>query len=368
MKTSLYALSAMVCLCACSNEKSTDTQADMTVDGNIITLPANSNILSYLKTDTVALHPYSPEFTTSGEARAIPSQFAEVSVPYSGRIIKTFVTLGQTVAKGTPLFQISSSDYYEISRAFMDARHELELSERMLARKQHLFDNKIASKSDLEEAQTDFNLKKQAYDQAAASLKIFGATPEDIKSGEPLTVKAPIAGKVVADKIVLGQYVKDDAEPLIQIADLSKMWVIANVKEKDLPLVNHLKDVEISFVALPDTTYQGHIYHVNDILEPESRSIEVIIECDNASGELKPNLYATVALTDEPMQAIVVPASAVLQEEDFTYVIKVIGERQFEKAAVTVASSTNSNSVITSGLQPGDVIVSKGSFYFIESN
>ena len=231
-----------------------------------------------------------------------------------------------------------------------------------------LYESKVASATDVEEARAESEIKQHACDNAAAALAVFGVAPADVRPGQPLTVSAPIAGKIVADNIVIGQYVKEDAEPLLQIADLRKVWVVANVKEKDLGMVRNLKDVEITFAAIPDTVFAGTLYHVNDILDPETRSIEVIIECDNAQGMLKPNLYTTVKLLDAPVEELCVPDAAILRDEDEAYVVKATGAGTFEKVAVQTGRSADGVSVVTHGLQPGDVVVTKGAFYFLESN
>lgn len=369
MTTKIFAAALLLAsLWACSPRQQSEATPDIIADGTTYTLPEGSAVAANILTDTIGLRSVEATFTATGEVRPIPATFAEIAVPYTGRIVRSFVRLGQLVAKGSPLFQISSADYSEAARAYLEAKAENELALRNYERKQRLYESKVASATDVEEARAESDIKQQACDNAAAALAVFGVAPADMRPGHPLTVSAPIAGKIVADNIVLGQYVKEDAEPLLQIADLRKVWVVASVKEKDLGLVRDLSNVEITLAAIPDTVFGGTLYHVNDILDPDTRSIEVIIECDNARGLLKPNLYATVRLLDAPEEVLCVPNRAILRDENEAYVIRATGPSTFEKVSVLTGASADGYTVVREGVAQGDAVVTKGAFYFLESN
>ena len=109
---------------------------------------------------------------------------------------------------------------------------------------------------------------------------------------------------------------KDDADPVAVVADLNEVWVAANVKEKDMSLLSSLKKVEISLVSQSNQTFSGTIYHINEMLDEDTRSVEVLVACDNKERLMKPAMYATVKLTDEPAESILIPTSAILQEEE----------------------------------------------------
>ncbi|MDE6121470.1 MAG: efflux RND transporter periplasmic adaptor subunit, partial [Muribaculaceae bacterium] len=233
-------------------------------------------------------------------------------------------------------------------------------------RKERLCRSRVISQGELEESRTDWELKKQACEEAAAALDIFGIRPDEVKLGEPLIVRAPISGKIVSDNLTIGQYVKEDSEPLAVIADLSTVWVVANIKERDLANVSKLEKADIRFVAVPDSAFTGRIFHISDMLDAESRAVEAIIECDNPDGALRPHMFATVSFHCSPRQAIVIPASAVLQDEDCTYVIKKTGDHSFRKVTVKVSENNGGLCAVSSGISEGDVILTKGAFYFLE--
>ncbi|MEG2065212.1 MAG: efflux RND transporter periplasmic adaptor subunit, partial [Alistipes sp.] len=207
----------------------------------------------------------------------------------------------------------------------------------------------------------------QEYENARSALKVFQASPEEVKLGEPLIVRAPIAGKVVQNNIVLGQYLKDDADPLAVVTDLSKVWVVAHVKEKDIRLIERLQTVDIRLSASPEEVIKGTVYHISEMLDEATRAAEVIVECDNSLGRMKPYMYGTVQLTDKPSKAILVPTTALLQEEEGSYVFTVAAKNNFQKKAVTVSATVGTQSVIASGLKAGDEVVTEGAFYLLDA-
>ena len=366
MKKAILAGIVLASLCACSQKETDATDNGVTEADGIITVAANSPLLKYIETGTVEQLSYAPSFSTSGQVRALPSAFAQIRVPFTGVIASTFVRPGQKVGKGTPLFTVNSADYADRCRALLEAREDLAQAERTLSRRERLLQSRVGSQSEVEEARMEVEIKRQSVNQAEAAIEVFGVNPANIRMGQPLTICSPIAGKVVTDNIVPGQYVKEDEDPLLEIANLEKVWVVANVKEKDLALVSRCEKVEIQPVAMPDTIISGRIEYVSDMLDADSRSAELVIECDNRNGLLKPNMYGTVTVTDSPVEALLVPAAAILQDEDTAYVVMEVGERRFRKVAVATDGETDGMIPVRKGLKAGDRILVRGAFYFIE--
>ena len=235
MKSIFLLLLPAIVLCSCHTQKQEDESAHaVTLKGDIIHIGSESPVLSKLTKETVKREPYRMEFTTSGVVQAIPSNYAEVASPVSGRITKSFVRLGQKVAPGSPIFEISAPAVYEAGKSYYQARQEMELALKSLNREKDLMKNKVGVQKELEEAEVNYELKKKDYENMVAALKVFQINPDEMALGQPLIVRSPIAGEVVKDRIVIGQYMKEDAEPVAVIADLSKVWVVAHVKEKDL--------------------------------------------------------------------------------------------------------------------------------------
>ena len=219
----------------------------------------------------------------------------------------------------------------------------------------------------MEEAEVNYELKKKDYENALAALKVFQINPDELVLGQPLLVRSPIAGEVVTDRIVLGQYLKEDSDPIAVIANLDKVWVVAHVKEKDLGMILALDDVEIRLVAMPDKPFSGTIYHISEMLDEETRSVEVLIECDNSARLIKPAMYGTVKLSDKEAEVIRIPTSAILQEENQTYVLVSLGNNNYRKQTVVSGPTEDNKTVILSGLNPGDEVISTGAFYLLDA-
>ena len=367
MKQLFLFLPAMV-LCSCNHNKQDDEVAiAVTLHGDTIQIGDKSPILSRLKTDVVKKESYRLEFTTSGVVKAIPSNYAEIASPFAGRISKSFVRLGQKVIPGSPVFEISSPDFFETGKVYYQAKQEMELALKSLKREKDLLQNKVGVQKELEEAEVNYELKKKDYENAVAALKVFQIEPDELVLGQPLIVRSPIAGEIVTDRIVIGQYIKEDAEPVAVITNLSKVWVAAHVKEKDMGMIQALDSVEVRLLAMPDQPFSGKIYHVSEMLDEDTRSVEVLIECDNSSRLMKPAMYGTVKLCDRSTEVIRIPTSAILQEEESAYVLLALGNNCYRKQKVSTSVTEDGKTVILSGLTPGDTIVSTGAFYLLDA-
>lgn len=366
MKLFLY-MCVVALVFACSGKKQAEENAgNATLQGDVIVLPAGSPVKEKLKVGEIKLSPFKRDFSTSGEVKAIPSGYAEIASPFAGRIIRSFVRLGQRLSPGSPVFEISSPDFFEAGKSYFQAKQEMELALKSLNREKDLFSNHVGVQKELEEAEVNYELKKKDYENAVAALKVFQITPEEMIPGQPLIVRSPIAGEVVRNTLVLGQYLKEDAEPVVVVANLDKVWVVAHVKEKDISLVRDLDEVEVSLIAVPGKIFQGKVYHVSEMLDEDTRSVEVLIECENQERLMKPAMYGSVKLIDAPSEALLVPTSAILQQEEFCYVLVALDENHFRKQKVETSATQGDRTVVETGLHPGDKIVTEGAFYLLD--
>ncbi|WP_080903566.1 efflux RND transporter periplasmic adaptor subunit [Parabacteroides sp. Marseille-P3160] len=368
MKHKLLLMFPLLFACACHSPKEEDGGSSaMTLRGDTLQIGEKSPVLGKLKTEKISTEPYRMEFSTSGVVRAIPTGYAEIAPPFAGRITRTFIRLGQKVSEGSPLFEISSPSFFETGKSYYQAKQELELALKNLNRERDLFKNKVGVQKELEEAEADYELKKKELENWIASLKVYQIDPQKLIVGQPLVVRSPISGEIVLDRIVIGQYFKEDAEPVAVVANLNKVWFVANIKEKDLHLLRSSEEVEIRLVALPDRPIKGKIYHISELLDEETRSVELLIECDNRERLMKPSMYGTVRLSDHETEVIRVPASALLQEEAGSYVWVSLGKNSFRKQPVSAGETKEGKTVILSGLVPGEELVTTGAFYLLDA-
>lgn len=365
----LFVAMSTLLLHSCGNTKEENKEhaAGYTIQGDTVVLTENSNIKPKLQFTTVSEQNVAMELTTAGVVKTIPTSYAEIAAPFAGRVLKSFVKLGQKVNAGSPIFEISSPDYFNAQKEYFDAKQESRQAELNLKRQQDLLKNGVGVKRELEEAETEFMIKKSAFSNASAALKIYNINPEKTVLGQPLTVVSPIQGNILTNTIVIGQYLKEDAEPIAIVAELSKVWIVGQIKEKDINFIRTLDSVDIRLAAFPDKPLHGKIFHVNEIVNEETRSVEVLIECSNPNHDLKPGMYVTVLFKDMPQRSILIPAKAIFQKEEKQFVFVKINDNHFEKRQIETAGTSNGNVIVTAGIHAGEVIVSEGGSLMIRN-
>ncbi|WP_411972082.1 efflux RND transporter periplasmic adaptor subunit [Sphingobacterium sp. Lzh-3] len=349
--------------CNSQSHESPNQSPAISAVGDTVTVSENTSLLSKLKFVTTTHAQHALKLNAAATVKIIPSSYVEIPVPFAGRIVKSHVKLGQKVAINTPLFSISSSDYFEAQRAYLDAKQAFMFAENMLKRQKDLIAHGVGSKKELEEAETNFATSNAALGNATAALKIFDSNPPHSVLGEPLLVRSPIQGEILSSSIVLGQYTKEDAPALLRIAELSNVWVSAYIKEKDLPAIDQLARVEVSVDALPTKKIPGKIIHINQFVDEASRNIEVLIACENANRALKPGMYVNAEFERQMTPTLFIPAKAVFQFNDKSFVWVKTSSNTFVKRYVTTGVTEGDAIQILTGLVPQEQIVAEGAFY-----
>lgn len=353
--------------CAGNSDSENQQSSDVNVKDEIILVDTASSLMQRFVVERVEEDTISRVLTTTGVVSAIPNDYAEVAAPFSGRIVKTLVHIGQKVVKGTPLFEISSSDYSEVIKNYHQSSSNLRLAKKALDRVRDLRDNKVASDKDLDEAQSAYDQALEELNHAKAVAHEFQIDLSHAVVGQPMVVRSPVAGKVLSCNLVVGEYLKDDSEAKVIVADLAKVWVKANVYEKDVNLIEGVSDVSVRLVSSPDNPIHGHICYVGGILDPETRTMQTLIECQNPQSKMLPNMYATVEMKTSAIRCIVVPKSAVLQAEGYQYVLVQQSPGAYRRAKVSVESADADRYVVTEGLSQEDQVITQGAYFLVDA-
>lgn len=360
-------LTAGVAVTSCKHVVSKETPAEFTIKNELISVPEHSVLKGKLKEMTVEEEPYRLQMMTAGTVKAIPTQYADIAPPFQGRVTKTFLRLGMKTTAETALFEISSPDFIAAQKIFFQEKSQLKQAERTLKRQNDLMNNGVGTQKDLEEAQTAYDVEKKEYENAVIGIRIFKADPEKLSLGQGLIVHAPIRGEVIENKVVLGQFIKDDAASVATVADLSKVWIAGQVKEKDIRYIHEKDDCEVEVAALPGKKITGKVYHVNEMVDEDTRSVQVLIECNNTDRSLKPGMYVSVNFIDAPTSSILVPLKAILQMNDANFVYVITADGKYQRRKVETGNTEADRVVIKSGLAKGERIVSEGGFYLLEA-
>ena len=356
---------ALLGLWACNVQNNPEESDHIVVNGNMITVKEDSPILKKLECQKVEIKPFTYHIDIPGAVKAIPNQFAMVAAPFSGRITKSFAQLGQQVKEGTPLFEMISSDYLEATKEYLQSRDEMLLAEKNYLRQKDLLEKGVGAQKELEEAELEYNHHKKDFEHALAALSVFRVDTSNLKVGSPLVVRSPIAGTVVENSIVIGQYLHEDSEPVATVARLDRVWVSAQVREKHMQMVEGNSQVNITLMAYPDKKISGKVVHVSPLVDEETRSVEVLVECDNSHGFMNPGMYAAARFMQTIPNSVVIPVKAVLQKDNQSFVFVCTGENQFTSRVISIITEDKQSVVIKGGIEEGEQIVVNGSFYLL---
>jgi len=359
--------SFVLLMASCAQKKDKEQAVNYHLSGDTVVIPANSNLQSKLKLDTVAEIPYRMSISSAGTVKAIPNFFADIAPPFSGRVVKVFLKLGMKVNPGTPLFEMVSAEFIETQKNYFAAKSELKKAGSNLKRQQDLKKNEVGSAKDLEEAEVAYDLNLKEYENFGAALKIYEVDPDKLVLGQPLIIRSPIKGEVIQNELVTGHYLKSDEAPHAKIAELNQVWVAGQVKEKDIRFIRKGDETTVEIAAYPGRKIKGKVYHIDEMVDEETRSVKVLIECENKDYTLKPGMYVTVNFKDSPQNAAVVPVKSVLQMNDDSFVFLQSGPGRFIRRKVQTSGAEEGKTVILSGLKPGETVVSEGGFYLLEA-
>lgn len=366
MKLLFLIVGSSLLMTSCAQKKEHKQPENYHINGDTLILSANSTLKKVLQISTVKERSYIPELSSAGNVMTIPNFFAAIAPPFSGRVTKVHLRLGMKVNPGTPLFEMVSKEFMDSQKDFFTAKTELNKAKLSWQRQNDLKKHHVGSEKDAEESENAYLIALKTYESSRAALKIYQVDPDQLSFGAALTVRSPIHGEVITNQIVSGQYLKSDDAPAVTIAELSKVWVAGHVKEKDIRFIHPGDQTEIDVVAYPGHKISGKVYHIEDQIDEDTRSIKVLIECDNRDRALKPGMYATVNFIAPPQQVLFVPASAVLQKAANSFVFVAIAANRFIRQSVETGPDQRGEVMIKSGLKPGMQVVSHGSFYLLD--
>jgi len=281
--------------------------------------------------------------------------------------------LGAAVTQGQPLLTVDSPDADAATAAALQAeaterqaRATLTKAKRDLDRTLELFEAKAVAKKDVEAAHNDHIQAQEALAQAQAAreqavrkLTLLGLKPSDF--GQKIVVRAPIAGKVIDLSLAPGEYRSDTAAPLMTIADLSTVWISADVPEPTIRFIRLDEPVEIVLLAYPGETFRGRVARVADTLDAQTRALKVHVELANPDGRLRPEMFGSVRHSGDLHTLPALPTTAIIQEYGRSTVFIELVPGQFERRSVTLGLRQGDIVPVLSVLRAEDRVVVAGS-------
>lgn len=296
------------------------------------------------------------------------TRMTRIGATVTGRVIEIHAHLGQQVRVGDALAVINSTELGEAQLSYLKARAQADLQARSVERARQLFAADVIGKAELQRRESELSIASAEQRGAADQLRVLGMPSAAINRlgsngaiNSVTSVVSTMAGTVVERQVAQGQVVQP-ADALYVVADLSRVWVTAEVPEQQGALVKAGQTVDIEVPAL-GSRFTGKLIYVADTVNPETRTISVRSVVDNASRQLKPAMLATMLIQAAPVDRVVVPAQAVVRDRDADHVFVETGQGQFRLIPVRLGPDMDGRRAVLAGLKPEQRILVEGAFH-----
>jgi cobalt-zinc-cadmium efflux system membrane fusion protein len=333
---------------------------------------------------------FRPERITDGKIAIDDDRTTPVFSPYSGRVTRLFAKAGDHVDKGAPLLALEASEFVQgqndliaAAAALNTAHSQLKLAAINEKRQHELYDAKAGALKDWQQAQADLDSAKNTVRSAEIALAavrnrlhILGKSDREIddletakKMDPQAIVTAPIGGTVIQRQVGLGQYINSTAAgastPVFSIGDLSVVWLVANVRETDAPLMHVGAPVDVHVLAYPGRVFKAKLTYVAPAIDANTHRLPVRAEVENADGALKPEMFASFSImTGNAVAASAVPQGSVIYEGDVAHVWVAHDDKSLSLRQIHTGRTDADGMVeVLAGLEPGEKVVTSGSLF-----
>ena len=355
---------------SCGNESGTDMNGQQKKEeepSNLIEL--KSPEAANFRIEEVSLKSLRSTLQVPGRVQFNENKLTHVGTRVPGRIVEVRANLGDKVNGGDSLALIDSTELGTAQSEYLKAKANLQAQEKSYVRAKKLLEGKAISLGEYQRREAEYMTVRAEFKAAEDKLHLLGLSEAEVKQigsrhtiNSQVAVRAPFSGTVVERHATLGEVI-EPATKLFTIADLSTLWVIADVPEKDIPQVKIGLPVEIRVSPYPNDVFEGNLTYVGDQVDASTRTVKARAEIDNAPAKLKPEMFATIFITTEiASDVLAIPEEAVQTYGDKKIVFIDKGNGLFERREVSVGRQIDSFYEIINGVKPGEKIVTKGSF------
>lgn len=324
---------------------------------------------SGIQLETLAVKPLEDSVTVTATIRPDQDRVAKISARVEGRIVSVKANLGDAVHAGDVLATLDSLAVGEASSALLQARSEARLADAAYSRASALNADEIISQRDFLRAKADQEKAQAALRSSEDRLRLLGVNSkgmgDHVQSVFPLT--APLQGVVIEKSATIGG-LANTTDAMFVVADLSKVWIEADLTEAMLAHVGKGALATVTVNAYPTERFQGRVTFVASTLNKDSRTVGARIEVDNKDGRLKPEMFASASIASANpsshsagQTALSVPDGAIVLMQGQPTVF-VFAHGGYEGRAVELGEKTAGRTIVKAGLEPGEQVVTSGAF------
>jgi cobalt-zinc-cadmium efflux system membrane fusion protein len=305
--------------------------------------------------------------SATGKVEVNADRIAHVSPRIPGKIVTVTASLGDSVGAGQTLATLDSVELGEALSRYRQSKTKLALAQSNMERVKALVEKKIAARKDILQAETDYKTTQTELHTDEERLSLYGVSRSDLRGDDHnkplLPVRSPIGGVITEKHAIVGE-LADPSRSLYTVADLSSVWVMVDINEKDLARVHKGQAATVAVGAFPDLKLKGRITYIADLVNESTRTVKARIEVANPGRKLKPEMFATVELSlpaDAP-PVVAIPEDA-LQDLDGNKVVFVTEkDAEFAARQVQAGRATGGMIEIVAGLKEGERYAVKGAF------
>jgi membrane fusion protein, heavy metal efflux system len=347
--------------------------ARTTASSGMLSVELNDKQMASVKVEPVGEYVFPVEKSSVGSIDFNEEMTVQVFTPYQGKIIETFAKVGDEVKKGQTLFTIDSPDLLAADSNLIAAAGVLDLLNRNLIRLRKLYETRAVSQHDLDQGISDQQTAEGALRAGRDAVRIFGKNEAEIdmivrdrKADPTLVVPSPINGRVTARVAAPGLFVQPGNAPApYSVADISTMWMLANVAESDVPAYRLGQQVKVSLLAYPGKEFAGRIVTIDSMVDPNTHRMMMRSEIDDPNHELRSGMFANFVIqTGDPVRSLAVPLNGVVREGDGTMTVWVTSDRRrFTQRTVKTGIQKDGYRQILEGLQAGELVASDGAIF-----
>jgi membrane fusion protein, heavy metal efflux system len=329
--------------------------------------------LRSLQVEQVRSLPFHSQLIVDGKIAYDSDTLTPVYSPFSGRVTQLVAPLGATVRQGAPLFHLQAAEFAQGASDVVTAQTQVRLNTILEQRKHAQYLSHGASLQDWQQAQSDLAQSRSALAAARNRLSILGESDAQIDAiaaaganfRADATAVAPISGTVVDRQIGPGQYVQaGSSTPVYTVADLSRVWLVAEVPETEAPAVQVGQSVTAEVVGLPDHPYHARLSYVGAAVDPATRRLAVHAELNNRDGMLRPEMFATLTIvTSADSMAPAVPEDAVIYQGTQARVWVLQDANDAALRIVQLGRTLDGNIEVLDGLKAGDKVITRGALF-----
>lgn len=332
-------------------------------------IEVSSDLHLDIKVGEPSLRPVSATLSVAGRVEADETRMIRVSAPVSGRIIELNVVKGQHVEKGQIIATLHSTELAQAQSEFLKETTGKQQADRAVARAKQLLDAGVISSAEQQRREAEAVQVATELAFLRKQLSVLGMTDDAIQKLESTRVidsqthaVAAASGLVLDRPVTQGQVVQT-AEPLCVIADLSSVWLVADVPEEHARALRIGKRVQAEIPALPGEKFSGLVSHIGATVNPETRTITARMDLANPQQRFKPQMLATMLLMDNPEQRMVVPLESVVRDGNDESIFVQVAPNRYRLLKVALGEETERGRVVLSGLPSGTKIVTDGAFH-----